>query len=91
MSRSLIEPFVQLVATSPEIERRPFLRRPRTMAAAWGGMLACKVAAMALFSPSNGAVMFAAVLVAGAAATIIRFGGRREETPGPAVLLASGG
>lgn len=77
MFRTLLDPFVQLVTTSAEIERRPFLMRPRTMAAAWGGMLACKVGAMALISPAEGAAMFAVVFVAGAAATIIRFGPRQ--------------
>ncbi|MEP7214663.1 MAG: hypothetical protein ABI782_00330 [Anaerolineaceae bacterium] len=64
--------FQLLLSTSPEIERRALVSRPRFMAAAWGGMVVCKVAAMALLSiPAT--PMLVAVLVGGAAATQFRF------------------
>lgn len=79
MFLALTRPFVRLVATSPEIERQPLISRPRTMAAAWGGLLLCKLGAMIVISPGVGLQLFALMLVAGVAATYLRFGGG----PGP--------
>ena len=74
MLHPIIRPFIRLLATSPEIERLPFVQRPRTMAATWAGLLVCKVGAMVLLSPAIGAELFVATLVAGIAATYVRFG-----------------
>ena len=74
-------PFVRLMATSPEIERFPFVRRPRTMAATWGGLLVCKLGAVFLISPATGSLLFAATLAAaGTLATYARFGSSGHET-----------
>lgn len=88
MAASLIRPFVRLLATSPAIERLPLIRRPRTMAAAWGGLLVCKLAAMVLLSPAEGALLFGVTLVAGIAATYARFGGDGEEAFGEGVAAS---
>lgn len=80
MFELLTRPFVRLLATSPAIERLPLIRRPRTMAAAWGGLLVCKLAAMVLLSPAVGALLFAVILVAGIATTYARFGLNAYET-----------
>ncbi len=74
MREALVRPFQRLFETSPEIEQRPFLLRPRTMAAAWGGMLVCKLGVMAIDSPERGATLFGAWLIAGTLATYLRFG-----------------
>ena len=74
MLHLIIRPFIRLLATSPEIERLPFMQRPRTMAAIWAGLLVCKVGAMVVLSPAIGAQLFVATLVAGIAATYVRFG-----------------
>lgn len=74
MLQLIIRPFVRLLTTSPEIERLPFIERPRTMAAIWAGLLVCKVGAMVVLSPAIGGQLFAATLVAGIAATYVRFG-----------------
>lgn len=79
MLHALLDPFVRLFETNPEIERRPFMARPRTMAAAWGGLLVCKLAAMVVISPEAGATMFMLTLIGGLAATYIRFGRRPEQ------------
>ena len=71
--------FRLLFVTSEAIERRPLLHRPRFMAAAWGGLLVCKLAAMVLLSVSAGLPMFLAILVGGALAVQFRF--RRERRP----------
>lgn len=76
MLHLIIRPFIRLLATSPEIERRPFIQRPRTMAAIWAGLLVCKVGAMVLLSPAIGAELFVAALVVGIVATYVRFGPR---------------
>ena len=76
---ALTRPFVRLMATSPEIESQPFIRRPRTMAAAWGGFLLCKLGAMVVVSPSVGLQLFALVLATGVAATYLRFGSEPRE------------
>ena len=81
MFDSIVRPFVRLVATSPEIERLPFIQRPRTMAATWGGLLVCKGAAMVLISPSLGAQAFAVTLAIGIVATFAKFGSDDVETP----------
>ena len=78
MIQKMTGPFAQLFATSPEIERQPFIKRPRTMAAIWGGMLACKVGTMALISPELGAALFALTLGTGIVATYARFGSSRD-------------
>jgi len=80
MFEPLTRPFVRLVGTSPEIERLPFIQRPRTMAATWGGLLVCKLGAMVLVSPAVGALLFAVILIAGIAATYARFGLGAYET-----------
>ena len=82
MFELLTRPFVRLVATSPTIERLPLIRRPRTMAATWGGLLVCKLVAMVLVSPSEGALLFGVTLLAGIAATYARFGWNGEGTVG---------
>lgn len=74
MLQLITRPFVRLLETSAEIERRPFIERPRTMAAIWGGLLVCKVGAMVVLSPAIGGQLFVATLVAGIAATYVRFG-----------------
>lgn len=78
MSNRITGPFAELFATSPEIERQAFILRPRTMAATWGGLLACKAGAMVVISPEAGAAMFAVTLVTGIVATYARFGWRGE-------------
>lgn len=85
MLHLIIRPFIRLLATSPEIERLPFVQRPRTMAATWAGLLVCKVGAMVLLSPAIGAELFVATLVAGIAATYVRFGlgGQSKGSMGP--------
>lgn len=71
--RNFFYRFGLLFETSPEIEQRPFIERPRTMAAAWGGMLMCKLASIFLISPEYGVPAFFVILLAGATATQIRF------------------
>lgn len=88
MFEVLTSPFVRLVATSPEIERRAFIKRPRTMAAIWGGLLVCKLAAIALISPVVGGELFAVTLVTGIAATYVRFGSWRVPSSEPRSALA---
>ena len=88
MFELLTRPFVRLLATSPAIERLPLIRRPRTMAAAWGGLLVCKLAAMVLLSPSEGALLFGFTLLTGIAATYARFGWNGEGTFGEGVAAS---
>lgn len=76
MLQLIIRPFVRLLATSAEIERLPLIQRPRTMATIWAGLLVCKVGAMVVLSPAIGGQLFVATLVAGIAATYVRFGPR---------------
>ncbi len=65
--------FALLFETSPEIESRPFIARPRTMAAAWGGLLLCKLLSIALIDPAYGITAFSVIGVAGVVATQVRF------------------
>lgn len=88
MLELMTRPFVRLVSTSPEVERLPFVRRPRTMAATWGGLLVCKLGAMLVISPVIGAELFAVTLVAGTVATYVRFGQWRPTTGADGVLTA---
>ena len=84
MVTNVLYRFRLLLVTSEAIERQPLLLRPRFMAAAWGGLLVCKVAAMALLSVSAGLPMFLLILIGGAFAVQFRF--RRARRPGaPAV------
>ena len=62
-----------LFSTSPEIERRPLLARPRTMAAVWGGLLVCKLFAIVAIDATSGIAAFAVVFIAGVAAAQWRF------------------
>jgi hypothetical protein len=87
MAELLTRPFVRLVATSPQIEQLPFVRRPRTMAAAWGGLLVCKLAAMVLVSPTVGAQLFAITFFVGIGATYARFGFRDVAATGEGPVL----
>lgn len=77
--------FQLLLATSETIESRPLIQRPRFMAAAWGGLLVCKIAAMTLFSMAA-LPMFVAVLAGGIAAVQFRF--RHEHAPGTSAIAA---
>lgn len=77
--------FRLLLSTSEAIESRPLLRRPRFMAAAWGGMLVCKIAAMTIFSVAA-LPMFVALLVGGIAAVQFRF--RHEHAPRTTAMSA---
>lgn len=71
--------FALLFETSPEIESRPFLTRPRTMAAAWGGLMLCKLLSIALIDPTYGITAFSVIGMGGAIATQVRF--RHEHAP----------
>ncbi len=86
MFELMTRPFARLVSTSPEIERLPFVRRPRTMAATWGGLLVCKLGAMVVVSPVAGAELFSVTLMAGIVATYVRFGDGRPPVVADAVL-----
>jgi len=79
MIADIVHRFALLFETSPEIEARPLIARPRTMAAAWGGLLLCKLLSIALIDPAYGVTAFAVIGVAGAVATQVRF--RREHAP----------
>lgn len=71
--------FQLLFVTNPEIEQQPFLRRPRTMAAVWGGLVMCKLAAMVLISFSAALPLAVIIAAGGAIAVQVRF--RREHRP----------
>lgn len=88
--RNVLYRFGLLFETSTEIEQRPLISRPRTMAAAWGGMLACKVASIFLISPEYGIPAFFAVLAAGAVATQARFLGRTAPEGGERLAALPG-
>lgn len=79
MIADVLHRFALLFETSPEIESRPFITRPRTMAAAWGGLMLCKLLSIALIDPTYGVTAFSVIGLVGAVATQVRF--RHEHAP----------
>lgn len=65
--------FRRLFETSPEIEARPLYQRPRFMAAAWGGLIVCKLGSAMLISVEAGLLLLAVTLAGGTLATVARF------------------
>ncbi len=68
-----------LFETSPEIERRPLIVRPRTTAAIIGGMTLCKVVIAVLVSPALGLGLLPLTIGGGGAVVAWRFRGRYPE------------
>ncbi len=73
MIADVLHRFILLFETSPEIEARPLATRPRTMAAAWGGLLLCKLLSIVIVGPEYGVTALFMVGVGGAVATQVRF------------------
>lgn len=70
-----------LLKTSAEIESRALVTRPRFMAAAWGGLIVCKVAATPIIGAESTLPLLAATLAGGAALVWLRFRPRLVEAP----------
>ncbi len=78
-----------LFETSPEIESRPLITRPRTTAAIIGGMTVCKLATAVLVSPALGLGLLPLTIGGGAAVVAWRFRGRYPAHELSAPLVAA--
>lgn len=76
-----------LLETSPEIEARPLILRPRTTAAIIGGMTICKLVVALLVSPALGLGLLPLTLGGGAAVVAWRFRGCYPRTGAEAAAL----